>query len=163
MTTITVHKLDTQGNHVFSYTGEHIETLPNGVRIDARWTRPHLPLGYATFETGDHFIEWFYSDRWYNIARISSAASHLKGWYCNITAPASITDDSISYRDLLLDVWVAADGTPLVLDEDEFAADTTLDAATRDAARRAVEAVCALAASGAPPFERPSSGPDSHS
>jgi protein associated with RNAse G/E len=57
----------------------------------------------------------------------------LKGWYCNITKPAVIEDDSVSYVDLALDLWVSADGTRKVLDEDELEA-LGLDEATKQKA-----------------------------
>ena len=72
MTKMTVHKLNTEGNVVITYEGELAELLPDGVRLDARWTRESLPLGYTTFEMGDRFTEWYYTDRWYNIFEIAS-------------------------------------------------------------------------------------------
>jgi protein associated with RNAse G/E len=44
----------------------------------------------------------------------------LKGWYCNIGKPAVIEDDTVSYVDLALDLWVSIDGKQTVLDEDEL-------------------------------------------
>ncbi len=69
----------------------------------------------------DRFVETFYSDRWYNIFEIYDRDDdHFKGWYCNIGKPAIIEDDFVSYVDLALDLWVSADGTQTVLDEDEL-------------------------------------------
>lgn len=131
---MTVHKLDTHGAIAVTYEGVLAETLADGVRIEARWERPTLPLGYTTFETGDIFSEWYYTDRWYNIFEIHASDGKLKGWYCNVAEPATIRDHVIACRDLLLDLWVAPDGAMCVLDEDEFAADQALDVATRRAA-----------------------------
>ncbi|HLJ80819.1 MAG TPA: DUF402 domain-containing protein, partial [Ktedonobacterales bacterium] len=133
-----VRKLNTRGAVVFSYDAELAERLSDGVRLDALWTQPPLLLGYTTFETGDHFTEWYYTDRWYNIFAIHAVDGTLKGWYCNIAEPATITTDSVTWRDLLLDLWVSPEGQTQVLDEEEFAADTALDAATRAAAERAL-------------------------
>lgn len=138
MSRYTVHKLNTRGERVVTYDAVLAERLPDGVRLDARWTRAPLRLGYTTFDTGDHFMEWFYTDRWYNIFEIHAADGALKGWYCNIAEPATITASTVTCRDLLLDLWVAADGQTHVLDEEEFAADTWLDAPTRAAAERAL-------------------------
>src|SRR5215469_8545674 len=139
MTTIIVHKLNLKGEIAVTYQGELAQCLPDGVRLDARWTRPPLPLGYTTFETGDRFVEWYYTDRWYNILEIHAAGDdRLKGWYCNVAEPARIGGDTLAFRDLFLDLWVAADGTTRVLDEDEFAA-AKLDPATRNAARAALQ------------------------
>lgn len=153
-----VQKLDTQGHITVTYEAEVAERLPDGVRLEARWTRPTLPLGYTTFETGDRFVEWFFSDRWYNIFEISAAGGALKGWYCNVAEPAAISSDTIACRDLLLDVWVTPDGATRVLDEDEFAADTTLDEQTRNRARAALDELLRLVRDHAGPFARIATG-----
>lgn len=154
MTSVQVRKLDTQGRVAVTYEAELAERLPGGVRLEARWTRPPLALGYTTFETGDRFVEWFYSDRWYNIFEIHAADGALKGWYCNVAEPAVIADDTISCRDLLLDLWVTPRGATHVLDEDEFAADTTLDEQTRTHARAALDELLRLVCERAGPFAR---------
>jgi hypothetical protein len=135
MHSMTVQKCAPDGTLVLSYQADLAERWAHGVRLAARWERPSLDLGYATFEAGDRFTEWFYSDRWYNILEIRGAGDGaLKGWYCNVTAPAVIGRDVVAYRDLYLDVWVAPDGSTLVLDEEEFDA-APLDLETRGRAQ----------------------------
>ena len=150
----TIHKLNTRGEVTVTYEGELAEVLPDGVRIDARWTRPPLPLGYTTFETGDRFTEWYFTDRWYNIFEIASDHGALKGWYCNVAEPAIITADTIACRDLHLDVWVEPHGAIRVLDEDEFEQDTALDGMLRRNARAAVDELLRMVAQRAQPFDR---------
>ncbi len=150
---ITVHKLDPAGSHVTSYPGRVIERLAGGVKLEAYWTRPTLALGYTTFETGDRFIEWFYSDRWYNIFAIYAAGGALKGWYCNVAEPARITADEISCRDLLLDLWVNPDRTYRALDEEGFARDPTLTDDQRAHAVRALGELRAMVDGRLPPFD----------
>lgn len=152
MTSVLVHKLDTRGEVTVAYEGTLVEALPDGVRLEARWTRPTLPLDYTTFETGDCFIEWYYTDRWYNIFEIHGTDGTLKGWYCNVAEPATISDNVIACRDLLLDLWVSPDRSMLVLDEDEFAADTELDAEMRAAALRALDELQRMVRASEPPF-----------
>lgn len=154
MSRYSVRKLNTRGEVVTSYDAQLSERLPNGVRLAARWTRPALPLGYTTFETGDRFIEEFYTDRWYNVFEIHTPDGTLRGWYCNIATPAAITTDTVSCRDLLLDLWVAPDGQMRVLDEDEFATDATLDTQTRTAAEQALAELIARVRARKAPFER---------
>ena len=149
-----VHKLDARGATALVYQAEVAERLTDGVRLDALWTRPTTDLGYVTFETGDHFTELYYTDRWYNIFEVTSPGGTLKGWYCNVAAPADIGDDQLFCRDLLLDLWVAPDGATLVLDEDEFAADPTLDDATRDQALAGLAELQRLVAHRQGPFRR---------
>jgi hypothetical protein len=151
MTRITVHKLDLRGEVVLWYDAELIEQFADGVRLEARWTRPALPLGYTRFAPGDLFVEWFYTDRWYNIFEIHTAEGRLKGWYCNIAEPASISASVVASRDLLLDLWVDPHGKMRVLDEDEFAA-AALGNATRARARQALTELKAAVQARQPPF-----------
>ena len=134
---ITVVKLNARGEAKVQYQGEVIERLADGVVIEAYWTRAAMDLGYTRFEPGDRFIEYYYSKRWYNIFDIASADGTRKGWYCNVAEPAVIFNDHIEQVDLLLDVWVDPTGEPLILDEDEFATDTTLSDEQRKAAAEA--------------------------
>ncbi len=154
MSTVTVHKLDSRSESVVRYEAEVAERFAGGVRLEARWTRPALDLGYTRFEPGDRFVEWFFSDRWYNIFEIRAGdTGALKGWYCNVAAPATIEAHSIAARDLLLDLWVAADGVTRVLDEDEFAADATMDAVTRAGAEAGLCALLELVEARRAPFD----------
>ncbi len=154
----TVHKLDAQGRFILAYEGTLSERFADGVSIEAQWTRKPLSLGYTTFETCDHFIEWYYADRWYNINEIHDGRTGtLKGWYCNVSSPAEIEttptgDLLISYRDLYLDVWVTPDGATRTLDEDEFA-DAELDDATREAAHAGLAELLVLVEQRAAPFD----------
>lgn len=136
---ITVTKKDAQGKPKIQYKGKVVERLPHRVVIQASWTLPPKELGYTTFEPGDQFIEYYYTDHWFNIFDISSADGVHKGWYCNVTEPAVISDDHIEQVDLLLDVWVSPQGETLILDEDEFAADTTLSDEQRRRARQGLQ------------------------
>jgi uncharacterized protein len=150
---VTVRKLSSAGAEVFAYPGVIAQTWPSGARLDATWTRGEMALGYTTFAPGDHFIEWFFADRWYNIMEVHGAGDTLKGWYCNVTYPAQFEPDSISYRDLALDLWVAPDGTMTTLDEDEFAADAAIGATARAQALAALADLRALVAQRVAPFD----------
>jgi hypothetical protein len=153
MTPITVRKLHHSGAHLLSYTGTVDAWLPNGVRLVAAWGQSRRDLGYTTFEPGDGFIEWFFTDRWYNIFEVRAARTRaLKGWYCNVATPAIIGADSIESRDLILDLWVAPNGDLLQLDEAEFAAACDVDASTRAAAEAGLAALLAHVAARQPPF-----------
>ncbi len=151
---IRVDKLNSHGQVVVSYRAELARRLPNGVVLHAVWAWPLRDLGYVVFEPGDQFTEYFYTDRWHNIFAIHSRETgRLKGWYCNIARPASISETVVAAEDLILDVWVAPDGRWQVLDEDEFAADQTLDQPTREAALAALSVLLAQIAAREPPFE----------
>ena len=111
-----------------------------------------MSLHFVVLERGDRWTETFYSDRWYNIFEIRASDGRLKGWYCNITRPARITQDEVSAEDLALDLWVEPDGSQQVLDEDEFAA-LGLPSEERALALNALEQVLEMVAREAPPFD----------
>ncbi len=149
---ITVSKLNSLGETKIQYQGEVIEHLSHGVVIQAYWKLPTNDLGYARFEPGDRFIEYYYTDRWFNIFDVANAGGERKGWYCNIAEPAVIYNDHIEQVDLLLDVWVTPKGTPLILDEDEFNADTTLNDEQRRGAKQGLQQLLQLIAARTEPF-----------
>lgn len=149
---ITVIKLDPRGEETTHYSAKILARLEHGIVLEARWERPRKDLGYTVFEPGDRFIEYFYRDRWFNIFEISAEDGRLKGWYCNIAAPAHIHSASIEQRDLLLDVWVNPDGQWLLLDEDEFAADITLTDVQRQGAAKGIQELLALIEARQEPF-----------
>ena len=156
MRTITIHLLKPGKDTTITYTGELLRHEPGHMLIHARWEHPTRDLGYVVFEPGDHFYEHYYTERWYNIFEVRSAAGLLKGWYCNITRPAQIEADMITSEDLELDLFVAPDRVQMLrLDLDEFAARdfATSDPATYIAALAALDQLEHLALNGMPPFD----------
>ncbi len=139
MTNITVRKLDYTGREVWRYSGTTLERGASWIKLQAYFNRDDRDDGYVVWRRGDRFVEWFYADRWYNIFEVHDVADdRLKGWYCNITRPATIDDQTIGNEDLALDVWINPTGEVQILDEDEFAA-LPLDTMTRDKAWQAVD------------------------
>jgi protein associated with RNAse G/E len=143
---ITVIKKNTLGETKVRYEGEIIEHVANSVVIEAYWSQATKELGYTRFESGDRFIEYYYTDRWYNIFDIASAEGARKGWYCNIAEPAAIFADRIEQVDLFLDIWVDPKGHILILDEDEFEADRTLSNELRSRAWQGLDDLLKLIA-----------------
>lgn len=153
--TITVIKADHEGREVLRYTGQVVAHDTTWVKVEARSPFPDRQTSYHTFRHGDLFIEWHYSDRWYNIFELHDVDDNrLKGWYCNISRPATITPDTIRADDLALDVFVSPDGKLIVLDEDEFAA-LPLDDSTRAHALHALDEIKRLVEMRQPPFTVP--------
>ena len=106
----------------WQYEGVVLSREENSVTIEALFNRDDLPFMDIVLKRNDRFVETFYSDRWYNIFEIYDRDDNkFKGWYCNMGKPAIFDDDSISYVDLALDLWVSVDGNQTVLDEDELA------------------------------------------
>jgi uncharacterized protein len=151
---ITVIKNDHYGREVFRYDGHVVARGATWVQLEARFSRADVQTPYHTFRQGDRFVEWFYSDRWYNIFEMYDAGDHrLTGWYCNVTRPALLLPDTVRADDLALDVFVSPDGNITLLDEDEFAA-LRLDAATRTGAQRGLNALLARITGRSAPFDR---------
>ena len=153
MDRVTVHLLKPGKGELISYRGERLVSEPSHILIHARWERNALDLGFVTFETGDHFFEHYWTERWYNIFEIRAPSGKLKGWYCNVTRPAEFRGDTILSEDLELDLFVPPDLTnPVTLDEDEFAA-RAFDPATHQAALGALEDLKRMAKRLESPFD----------
>ncbi|MBN1287925.1 MAG: DUF402 domain-containing protein [Anaerolineae bacterium] len=146
---VTVIKLSAAGREVWRWQGRLLARGTTWVQIEARFNAGTKDLGYVTLCPGDRFVEWYYTDRWYNIFEIHGDT--LKGWYCNIARPAQIDGDVICHEDLALDLFVYPDGRTVPDDEDEFEA-LALDDAERAAALDAVQTLRKMAAARRPPF-----------
>jgi protein associated with RNAse G/E len=102
-------------------------------------------LGHVTFQRGDRFVEYFYTDRWYNIFAVyTGQEGDLKGWYCNVCRPARVEATAVYCDDLALDVWVGATGEIALLDEEEFEA-LDLSDKERNRGKTAVQQIINLA------------------
>ena len=136
-----VDKLSPQGGLMWRYEGQVIERGDDWLKLEAFFDHDNVVVAGIPLARGDRFVETYYRDRWYNIFEIHDRESDsLKGWYCNITRPASFLPGRVEYVDLFLDVWVSADGRLTVLDEEEFLA-AELDDETRRAASGALAEV----------------------
>jgi predicted RNA-binding protein associated with RNAse of E/G family len=156
--TVTVQKLNAAGVVTVTWAGEVLERDATSVRLAATFTRGPMALGYVTLKPGDHFIEQFFSDKWYNVFAIYDGDDGaFKGWYCNLTRPAEIGPNPegaglrVRAVDLALDYFRQPGGAEFVLDEDEFAALTLTDA-DRATCREALTELQALAAGARGPF-----------
>lgn len=153
MEPIAVVKQDAAGREVVRYNGHVLARGATWVKLEATYEFGDKPVGEIVFRRGDRFVEWHYTDRWYNIFEVHAGDDdHVRGWYCNVTRPARIDDGEVRADDLALDVLILPDGRVTILDEDEFAA-LALTPAERQAARAAVDALRRAAGAGEPPFE----------
>jgi predicted RNA-binding protein associated with RNAse of E/G family len=151
MKTITVLKRNLDGEVTWQYQGRILKREADFVVVEATFNREDMPFLDIVLKQGDRFVETFYKDRWYNIFEIYDRDDgEFKGWYCNIGYPAVIDKATVSYIDLALDLWVAADGTQTVLDEDEFL-ELPLDAAARSQAILALEELQSILTNKKPP------------
>jgi len=120
-TSIRVQKKNPAGEVTYQYEGILLDRSENSIKLEALFDRQDMQFQDAVFRTGDRFVEYYYTDRWYNVFEIHDRDDgRVKGWYCNIGMPAEIKEGTVSYVDLALDLWVSVNGKQTVLDEDEF-------------------------------------------
>ena len=120
---IKVQKKNPAGEVTYEYEGALLQRDQHSIVIEALFDRADMPFMDVVFRTGDRFVEYYYTDRWYNIFAVHDRDDgSVKGWYCNIGKPAVFEDSTVSYVDLALDLWVSTGGKQVVLDEDEFEA-----------------------------------------
>jgi len=120
---LKVQKKNPAGEVIYEYEAVLLSRDDTSVTLEALFDRADMPFMDVVFKMGDRFVEYYYTDRWYNIFVIHDHENgKVKGWYCNVGKPAVIEDGVVSYVDLALDLWVSADGKQTVLDEDEFEA-----------------------------------------
>lgn len=145
---IQVIKLNTQRQETWRYQGRIISREANSILIEAYFDREDLPFHGITLRKNDRFIERYYTDRWYNIFEIHDHEDdRLKAWYCNVTTPAQISPEEITYVDLALDLLVYPNGNYLILDEEEFK-DLDINQKIRHKARQALHTLIEIATSG---------------
>ncbi|MFF4801725.1 DUF402 domain-containing protein [Streptomyces sp. NPDC001351] len=116
----------------------------DGMRVVVRapWAGDGVrDFGFVRFEQGDVFTEYYWRDRWYAVKEVRNSEGTLKGWYCDVTRPATLSGTELVVEDLDLDLWHSADGRDVLrLDEDEFA-ESGLAATDPEAAAAAVAAL----------------------
>lgn len=140
------------GRMKISYPAELLADDGTRVVVRAPWAGDTTrDFGFVRFERGDVFTEYYWRDRWYSVKEVRDAAGVRKGWYCDVTRPATVSEGRLVVEDLDLDLWRSADGTDVLrLDEDEFAESglATTDPAAAAAAEKALDDLEHLAREG---------------
>lgn len=72
-----------------------------------------IPAGSTT-------VAHYWTDRGYVVWRLFAPERQLIGTLFHIVKNVIITDQSVQYLDLIVDIWIAPDGSMRVLDEDEL-------------------------------------------
>lgn len=151
--TYTIIKYDASEVEAMRYSGDVLYQDRDRLCVRAPYTLPTRDLGYVWLEQGDIFVEWFYTDRWYNVFLLYDGDNGaFKGCYCNFTRPARITAEHLIWVDLALDLWVFPSGETLLLDEDEYA-ELQLDSRDDAAVKAALAQVRQAVAQRAAPFD----------
>ncbi|WP_415938704.1 DUF402 domain-containing protein [Streptomyces sp. 039-1] len=140
------------GRTKISYPAELLADDGTRVVVRAPWAGDTArDFGFVRFEGGDVFTEYYWRDRWYAVKEVRDAAGVRKGWYCDVTRPATVSAGRLVVEDLDLDLWRSADGSEVLrLDEDEFAESglAATDPAAALAAEKALDDLERLAREG---------------
>ncbi|MFD8423811.1 DUF402 domain-containing protein [Streptomyces sp. NPDC059466] len=140
------------GRTKIRYPAELLHDDGTRVTVRAPWAAGGVrDFGFVRFEPGDVLTEHYWRDRWYAVKEVRDARGVLKGWYCDIARPATVSGGELVVEDLDLDLWRSADGADVRrLDEDEFAASglASSDPAAAAAALAALDTLELLARRG---------------
>ncbi|GGY00306.1 DUF402 domain-containing protein [Streptomyces anandii] len=111
------------GRTKIRYPAELLADDGTRIAVRASWAGEGVrDFGFVRFEPGDVFTEYYWRDRWYSVKEVRDGRGALKGWYCDVTRPATRAGARLVVEDLDLDLWRSADGRDVRrLDEDEFA------------------------------------------
>lgn len=152
---VEIRKLRRDGSLRIAYRG--LMVLRDGELrvVEARWAGGPWRGGPAPMDPGDPCREFFRVGQGVVALRLMDPSGRLRGVYVDLAAPVVEEDGALSYRDAVLDVFVAPDGSMRLLDTEEFL-ERVRSGARADEARHAVAALGDLLAwwsSGKPPFD----------
>ncbi|MBA2338813.1 MAG: DUF402 domain-containing protein [Pyrinomonadaceae bacterium] len=112
--------------------------------LDARFdTEIRHPL-LGTIARGTRSVEYYWTDKWYNVFRFMNASGDLRNYYCNINVPATLDAGVLSFIDLDIDVLVHPTFNYEILDEEEFETNSRFYNYSTEVKRSAQEALTAL-------------------
>jgi hypothetical protein len=94
-------------------------------------------VGALELPTGTITFGHFWAERPYNVYHWLTPAGATLAFYFNLADQTAIGPDTLSYRDLTVDLLARPGAAPQILDEDELPAD--LDPATRQQIARALQ------------------------
>jgi hypothetical protein len=126
--TIQVVKRAPDGRLATTYPAVRVETSAPSpwVELQAVWVVPNVTVAGLEFVPGDLIREYFSSEHPFNAFAVIAPEGYLRGWYGNVTYPATVEviEDvhSLVWHDLYLDAVILTDGSLHLLDDDELAA-----------------------------------------
>jgi hypothetical protein len=126
--TVQVVKRAPEGHEATRYPVTRVATTAPApwVELAADWVIPNVVVAGLEFVPGDTLREFFSAEHPYNAFAVMSPEGTLRGWYGNVTYPATIEkidgEETVVWHDLYLDVVTFPDGRLELLDDDELAA-----------------------------------------
>jgi len=94
----------------------------------------------AVYKFDQETLEYFFIDRWYTAALVFDDEGKVVHVYCNIALPCKISEDTVEFIDLDVDV-IVCNGSIEVIDIDEFEEHKVLYGYSKDLQKRVFEAV----------------------
>jgi protein associated with RNAse G/E len=82
-------------------------------------TEVNHPL-LGRIQAGTLSLEYYWTERWYNVFKFLEPDGGFRNYYCNINMPPAFDGDTLRFVDLDIDVLVFKDKSFRILDEDEF-------------------------------------------
>lgn len=77
-------------------------------------------VGEICVPAGTETMAYYQEKLPYVLWRMSGPDGQLVGYYIHLCDQVQITENTVEYRDLMLDVWFLPDGTYRLLDDDEL-------------------------------------------
>lgn len=116
-----VHSTKYDGSLHYRYQASVVREEPGLLVLYGTYGTP-LNSYRGQFRAAHHTLEFYWSDRFYNLIVMWHADWRPSKHYVNIATPATWHDGALRFIDLDLDViWRAATGEVILDDEDEFA------------------------------------------
>ena len=144
-TEFSVVKLAPDGTEAARYVAHMLAepVSPPWLALGTTWIRDPVHLDGLNFLPGDTMLEYFSPAHWFNAFAVYGPDGEHRGWYANVTYPATIdpatNPPTLTWHDLYLDVVLLPDGELTTRDEEELEAagletsEPTLYAAIRGA------------------------------
>lgn len=120
--------------------GDYVVTLLESAALPRAVTAG----GRTVLEPGAPVVWATYPGRWHDVGRFHLAGGTFTGFYANVLTPVEMDGARWETTDLCIDLWVGADGTIVVLDEDELREAERRGWATPETASRARDEAAAL-------------------
>ena len=104
---------------------------------DMTYEPPMRIAGGVVLELGSAVVWFTFPGAWFDVGRFHRADGTFTGLYANILTPPEFHGTEWETTDLFLDVWMATDGTTLLLDQDELDEALGKELVDRETATRA--------------------------
>jgi protein associated with RNAse G/E len=112
-----------------------------------------MSFEYASFQAGDHCVQYFLRDKCFCIHEFRTPAGLVRYWFCHISQLLEVSASRIMAQDLILDVLVKPNGEYRLVDLDEFTElSSRIDSVLHQKIKNAREEILQMVRKGVVPF-----------